>query len=355
MFSFRRWLFCVALALAPRMAAQPALTTIQDILYTADGNRFNGLMTITWQSFEAGDTSNIAAQVTRLTISNGNLYVQLIPTTTANTPATYAVQYNSSGHTQFSEVWVVFPSVTPLRVRDVRLSPGAVSTSGPAAQTASVQMSDVQGLQAALNVRPVQGAGFAASRTAVINVSGAVDGAVGNLTDCMHVDGTSGACGTGSVGSTVFVDAETPGGTLDGVNTAFTLANPPNPSTSLTLYRNGLRLSQNVDYTIATSSITFLANAVPRPTDILLADYRLTTLPAVVFVDAETPGGTIDGVNNSYTLVQAPNPASSLDVFRNGMRMAVGADYTLTGNAITFIAVVPQIGDVLLCSYRIAQ
>jgi hypothetical protein len=114
-------------------------------------------------------------------------------------------------------------------------------------------------------------------------------------------------------------------------------------------------LSQNVDYTIATSSITFLANAVPRPTDILLADYRLTTLPGVGFVDAETPGGAIDGVNNSYTLVQAPNPASSLDVFRNGMRMAVGADYTLTGNAITFIAVVPQIGDVLLCSYRIAQ
>ncbi len=238
MFSFRRWLFRVALALAltlnlaPRMAAQPALTTIQDILYTADGNRFNGLITITWQSFEAGDTSNIAAQVTRVTISNGNLYVQLVPTTTANTPATYSVQYNSSGHTQYSEVWVVFPSATPLRVRDVRLSPGAVSTSGPAGQTASVQMSDVLGLQAALNLRPVQGTGFVVSRTAVINVSGAVDGAVGNLTDCMHVDGTSGACGTGSAGSTVFVDAETPGGTLDGVNTAFTLANPPNPSTS---------------------------------------------------------------------------------------------------------------------------
>jgi hypothetical protein len=216
-------------------------------------------------------------------------------------------------------------------------------------------MSDVQGLQASLNVRPVQGAGFAASRTAVINVSGAVDGAVGNLTDCMHVDGTSGACGTGSAGSTVFVDAETPGGTLDGVNTSFTLANPPNPSTSLTLYRNGLRLSQNVDYAVATNSITFLANAVPRPTDTLLADYRLTTLPGVGFVDAETPSGTIDGVNNSYTLAQAPNPASSLDVFRNGMRMAVGVDYTLSGNAITFVAVVPQIGDVLLCSYRIGQ
>ncbi len=110
-----------------------------------------------------------------------------------------------------------------------------------------------------------------------------------------------------------------------------------------------------MDYTIASNSIVFLANAVPRPTDILLADYRLTTLPGVGFVDAETPSGTINGANNSYTLVQAPNPASSLDLFRNGMRMAAGADYTLTGNAITFIAVVPQIGDVLLCSYRTAQ
>jgi hypothetical protein len=338
------------------MAAQPALTTIQDILYTADGNRFNGLMTITWQSFEAGDLSNIAGQVTRVTISNGNLYVQLVPTTTANTPATYAVQYNSSGHTQYSEVWAVFPSVTPLRVRDVRLSPGAISTAGPAAQTASVQMSDVLGLLAALNLRPVQGAGFAVSRTAVINVSGAVDGAVGNLTDCMHVDGTSGACGTGGAGNTVFVDAETPGGTLDGVNPIFTLANPPTPSTSLSLYRNGLLLSQGLDYTIAANTITFLAGAVPRPTDVLLANYRLAGLPGVGFVDAETPSGAANGVNTLFTLVQAPNPSASLGVYLNGIHLEAGVDYTLSSNSITFIAgVVPQTGDVLVCSYRIAQ
>ncbi len=353
MFSFRRWLFCATLAMGSRMAAQPALTTIQDILYTADGNRFNGLMTITWQSFEAGDTSNIAAQVTRITISNGNLFVQLVPTTTATTPATYAVQCNSIGHTQYSEVWAVFPSASPLRVSDVRLSPGAVATLGPAAQTASIQISNVLGLQSALNLRPTQGTGFVVSRTAVINVSGGIDGAVGNLSDCMHVDGTSGACGTGSGGTAVFVDAETPGGTLDGVNTSFTLANPPNPSTSLALYRNGLRLSQNLDYTIATNSIIFLAGAVPRPTDVLLADYRLATLPGVGFVDAETPSGAINGVNASYTLVQAPSPSTSLDLYRNGMRMEAGVDYTLSGNAITFVAIVPQIGDVLLCSYRI--
>jgi len=356
MFSFRRWLFCVALAMGSRMAAQPALTTIQDILYTADGNRFNGLMTITWQSFEAGDTSNIAGLVTRITISNGNLYVQLVPTTTATTPATYSVQYNSSGHTQFNEVWVVFPSASPLRVRDVRLSPGAVSTSGPAAQTASIPISGVLGLQAALNLRPAQGTGFLPSRTAVINVLGGIDGAVGNLTDCMHVDGTSAACGTGSGGSTSFVDAETPGGTLDGVNTIFTLANIPNPSTSLSLYRNGLLLSQALDYTIATNLITFLAGAVPRPTDVLLANYRLATLPGVGFVDAETPSGTINGVNVAFTLVQAPNPSASLGVYLNGIHLEAGLDYTLSSNSITFIAgVVPQTGDVLVCSYRILE
>ena len=33
--------------------AQPALTTIQDILYRADGTRFNGTIFINWSSFMA--------------------------------------------------------------------------------------------------------------------------------------------------------------------------------------------------------------------------------------------------------------------------------------------------------------
>jgi hypothetical protein len=360
MFSFRRWLFCAALALGSKMAAQPALTTVQDILYTADGNRFSGLVTITWQSFEAGDTSNIASQVARITISNGNLYVQLVPTTTAATPATYSVQYNSSGHAQFTEVWVVPPSVASLRVRDVRLSPGAVSTPGPQGQTASVQISDVLGLQAALNLRATVGTGFAVSRAAVINVSGAVDGAVGNLSDCMHVDGTSGACGTGGDGGGAnpgFVDAEIPAGTLDGVNSAFTLFGAPNPSSSLTLFRNGMLLKQNLDYTLSSNSIIFQPGAVPRAADTLLGFYRVAaSVPGVGFVDGETPSGTIDGVNNFYTLIQAPNPVASLGVYRNGIRLKSGVDYTASNSGITFGAgLVPQIGDVLLCSYRIAQ
>lgn len=363
MFSFRRWLFfyCKILAtlvLGFELAAQPTLTTIQDILYTADGNRFNGVISITWQSFESGDTSNIASQTTRLAITNGQLFVQLVPTTTASTPATYAVQYNSTGHAQFSEVWVVFPSVSPLRVRDVRLSPGAVASSGPPAQLGGVNISDVLGLQAALNLRLTLGTGFQTSRAAVINRLGAVDGAVGNLSDCLHVDGSSGACGSGGGGSTAgFVDAEIPSGTLDGVNASFSLGSAPNPASSLTLFRNGMLLKENLDYTISGSSLIFQSGAIPRPADSLLAYYRVAvSIPGVGFVDSETPSGAVNGVNNFYTLVQAPSPASSLGVYRNGIRLKSGLDYTAAGTGITFLGgLVPQTGDVLLCSYRIVQ
>ena len=51
MFRFRRWLLFAALALGSQLAAQPPLTTVQDVLYTANGNLFNGVVTITWQTF----------------------------------------------------------------------------------------------------------------------------------------------------------------------------------------------------------------------------------------------------------------------------------------------------------------
>lgn len=356
MFSFKWRLLCAALALGSRLAAQPPLTTIQDLLYTADGNRFSGVVTITWKTFEASNSSGITAAVTRVQVNNGNLYVQLVPTTSANPPASYAIEYNGEHRTQFSETWVVPPSTTPLRVRDVRLPPGAVTTQGPPPVTL-VQIPDVVGLQSALNLRPTMGAGFAVAHTAVINASGSIDGAIGNLTDCVHVDGSTGPCGTAGPSSASFVDGETPAGAEDGVNTTFTLANSPNPSSSLGLYRNGLRLRQTGDYTISGNTITFQAGAVPQPNDGLLASYRLgVTTPGVGFVDGESPTGTIDGVNTGFTLSNSPIPASSLAVYRNGILLKSGVDYTATGAFITFASgYVPQLGDLLQCSYRIAQ
>ena len=82
--------------------------------------------------------------------------------------------------------------------------------------------------------------------------------------------------GTGAAAT--FVDAETPVGSVNGTNLAFSLANVPNPATSLKLFKNGALLAQNVDYTLANQIITFASAAVtPMAGDSLSASYRTTS------------------------------------------------------------------------------
>ena len=347
MLSFSRWLPGVIIVSGLSLQAAPPLTTIQDILYKADGTRFSGQITISWDSFQASDLSNVAAQILRLPITNGYLHVQLVPTTTATSNITYSVNYNSGGKIQFSETWAVPPSTSPLRVMDVRLAPGSVISG-------AVQISDVAGLTNELNIRPVKGTGYANSRAAVINSSGSIEAALGSSSDCVRVDGTSGPCGGGTGATITFVDSETPAGVMDGANAIFTLSNSPNPAASLTLFRNGMLLLPALDYTLTGNSVAFSSTARPQPADVLLASYRTGgSIQGVGFVDAQTPSGNVDGANTVFTLLQPPNPSSSLALYRNGMRMKSTLDYNLTGSTITFGAgYAPQPGDVLQCSYR---
>ncbi|MDP8979648.1 MAG: hypothetical protein M3O35_03540 [Acidobacteriota bacterium] len=345
----------LSLALAPALLALPPLRTVQDTLFLADGSRFNGLATVSWPSFEASDGSSVAAQTLRLQILNGFVRVQLVPTTTALTAATYSVKYNSDGRNQYSETWAVPPGVGLLRISDVRVQ-GPIEVVPPA-PSGSIQITDVAGLQNALNIRPAAGSGFSTSRAAVIDSSGGLNAAQGSLSDCLHVDGTAGPCGNASAASLAFVDGEAPSGLLDGVNPSFSFANSPNPTSSLLLYRNGLLQRQGQDFTLAGASITFQAGALPHPGDILVASYRLgVALTGVGFVDVETPGGSLNGANTAFTLAQSPVPAGSLIVFRNGLRLRANVDYSASGSSLTFLnGQIPQSGDVLLCSYRIAQ
>src|SRR5579864_6593139 len=94
-----------ALLLAASALAAPPLTTIQDVLYKADGTRFNGIVTISWSSFEASDRSAIATQMTTVKVVDGNLRIQLVPNTDSNPLVYYSVVYNSDGRVQFSELW----------------------------------------------------------------------------------------------------------------------------------------------------------------------------------------------------------------------------------------------------------
>src|SRR5580704_9087678 len=212
MLSFRRsaLLLTIGLIIGAGVAeAQPALTTIQDILYRADGMRYNGTMFITWSSFVSGDASNIATANLTVPIVNGVLAVQLVPPTTASAGAQYNVTYNSNGVNQFTEAWAVPPSTVSLRISAIRVSTGTVV--GPLPVTSPVQIADITGLENELALRPLEGVGFAVGRAAVIDSSGQIDGAVGNLSDCVRVDGSSGACGSSSGGLLPsFADGEIP-------------------------------------------------------------------------------------------------------------------------------------------------
>lgn len=305
--------FAAALCMvANLLCAAPALTTIQDVLYKADGSKFNGIVQITWHSFQAADSSNIATQHVTVEVTNGYLHVMLAPTTNAATPAVYRVVYNSDGAIQFTETWVVPPSTSPLRVSDVR----STSTAGEASALSQIQITDISGLRTELNIRPTMGMAFAPSRAAVIDSSGGVAAAAGNLSDCLHVDGSSGPCGGGGA-SPSFADAETPTGIVDGVNTTFQLANSPGPASSLTLFRNGLALQQTVEFTISGATITFQPTSVPQPGDVLQAFYRIA-------LEAGNDTAAEPSSTPSCTLYTLSNDGSSWTVAVNGAPAASG-------------------------------
>ena len=251
--------------------AQPDLTTISDVLYKADGKRFNGLVQINWISFESGNQTNIAAQSKTVRIIDGNLFVRLTPTTNATPHALYAVKYSSDGKIQFQEVWAVPPTTARLKVRDVRttdpLFPGG--SGGGVGEVTQIQESDVVGLVADLAIRSVKGPGYINSKAAVISDSGQIEAASGNSLDCVRVDGSSGPCG-----GVTFVDSEVPTGAVDGTNATFTIAAAASPTSSLQLFRNGLKQKPGVDYSSSGTTITFLSGAIPQPGDSLQVAYR---------------------------------------------------------------------------------
>jgi hypothetical protein len=154
----------------------------------------------------------------------------------------------------------------------------------------------------------------------------------------------------------MFIDSETPAGTVNGTNSAFSLAQTPF-SSSLSLYRNGLLQLNNVNFTLAGTAVTFLAGSLPQTNDRLEAYYRVSGVSSTIAVitDGEIPGGVINGVNPVFTLATAPNPVNSLRLYKNGLLLAPGAsnDFTLSGATISFVTgAIPQSGDTLQASYR---
>lgn len=144
------------------------------------------------------------------------------------------------------------------------------------------------------------------------------------------------------------VGNEEPAGVKDGANVTFTLERAPSPATSLELYHNGDMLIYGTHYTLA--GLTITTAFAPISTDHLMAFYRVEPV-SFSFVENETPGGLINGVNVTFTLANNPNPDASLKFKHQGILEIQGVHYTLSGVTVTMGAA-PLTGENLAAAYR---
>lgn len=76
-----------------------------------------------------------------------------------------------------------------------------------------------------------------------------------------------------------------------------------------------------------------------------------TSGAAVSFAYDETPTGSINGSNKTFTLANTPNPSGSLILTLNGQTLtAGGVDYTLSTNTIT-MKFAPETNDILRAKF----
>lgn len=140
---------------------------------------------------------------------------------------------------------------------------------------------------------------------------------------------------------------------IDGSNTSFTTA-ASFQTGSLMLVMNNSVLEKDVDYTEKSDGSGFDMTTAPATTDTLYAFYNTNTTNfatgSASWVYNETPSGTVDGSNTTFTLAHTP-VSGSLMLFRDGQLMKEGDDYTLSGNTITF-STAPASGSVLLATYQ---
>src|SRR5271170_6183331 len=114
----------------------PALTSVIDTVYMADGSEAQGTLVITWPAFVGASGSAVAAGASNVTLgSNGALNVELA-TNAGATPAGvyYTVVYQLQPSEVRTEYWVV-PTNSPATLAQVRTTPG----SGTAGQPVSMQ------------------------------------------------------------------------------------------------------------------------------------------------------------------------------------------------------------------------
>src|SRR5580698_10962986 len=136
----------MALALSATSWAQgPALTTVNGIVYRADGTAALGTVLISWPSFQSAEGDAVAAGNLSVTIGPlGAFTAQLVPNVGASPAGTYyVVVFQLDDGTVRTEYWAV-PATSPTTIAGVLTTPGtglgnlAVTQADVAAAVATV-------------------------------------------------------------------------------------------------------------------------------------------------------------------------------------------------------------------------
>lgn len=64
----------------------------------------------------------------------------------------------------------------------------------------------------------------------------------------------------------------------------------------------------------------------------------------------ETPSGTINGSNTSFTLSQLPLENDSVELYQDGLKLTYTDDYTISSSTITMVTA-PVVGQTLRANY----
>jgi hypothetical protein len=139
-----------------------------------------------------------------------------------------------------------------------------------------------------------------------------------------------------SIGSNkLFSNKEIPVGSIDGVNTTYTLSNEPILGSDH-IYLNGVLIEdKDNDYFISGSLITF-SNPLLPGMKLRCTYYYQDSSPVKVFKDKELPSGSLNGSNTIFTLQYTPVDGSE-HVYLNGVLQESGGDYNISSSVITFI------------------
>lgn len=146
----------------------------------------------------------------------------------------------------------------------------------------------------------------------------------------INVEGTAPPAGNSD-----FVDNEAPSGSINGINDTFALSDTPHASGYLLVFLNGQHMAAGVDFNLSGNNLVFVSPIDAAFSGLPFVAFYVVTPDDITFVSDETPGGTINGSNDTFTLAGTPT-SGSLMLFMNGQFLTQGVDYTVSGSTITF-------------------